>query len=102
MAPALHPGDRLRVMPLDGNERVSPGEIVLARRGALLVAHRLVACDGKTAITRGDGNDADDPELPSSALCGRVVEVERGGRRFVPAKASAWRRGARWLRRCFA
>src|SRR5688572_12431280 len=42
MAPALRDGDRLRVVPLAG-AAPAPGEIVVARRGARLVTHRLVA-----------------------------------------------------------
>src|SRR5579883_2651631 len=71
MVPALRDGDRLRVAPLD--REAAPGEIVLARRGPRLVAHRLVAREAGRAITRGDACAADDPPLAESLLVGRVV-----------------------------
>ena len=94
MAPALRDGDRLRVVPGGG----AIGEIVVARRGGVLVAHRLVRVERALAITRGDGCRTDDPPVPVSALVGRVVEVERGGRRFGPRRPGALERAARWLR----
>ena len=101
MAPTLRDGDRLRVVAI-GGVPARAGEIVLARRGGALVAHRLMALASERAITRGDGQSSDDPPLPASALCGRVVEVERLGRRFLPSTPGAIERGATWLRCLFA
>jgi hypothetical protein len=100
MAPALRDGDRLRVEPLAAEP--TPGEIVLVRRGAVLVAHRLIALADGRAITRGDACPDDDPPVPAAMLCGRVVEVVRGERRLRPARPGLLRRGARWLGRLLA
>jgi hypothetical protein len=77
MAPALGDHDRLRVAPLDG---VRPGDLVVARRAGVLVAHRLVRLDGpdgSMAVTQGDACAAPDPPVPTEALLGRVVAVRR-------------------------
>jgi hypothetical protein len=83
MAPALRPGDRLRVEPF-GAAPPSAGEVVVARRGARLVTHRLRSLASGRAITRGDGCLRADPPIAVEALVGRVVEIRRGGRSFAP------------------
>lgn len=100
MAPSLRDGDRLRVTPLATD--AVPGEIVLVRRGTVLVAHRLVARSSGRAVTRGDACRDDDPAVPEAMLCGRVMEVERGAWRFAPARSGLLRRGASWLGRLIA
>jgi hypothetical protein len=93
MAPSLRDGDRLQVQPFGERERPSPGQIVVARRGARLVTHRLVTLRDGLAVTRGDGCQRDDPPLAEGALLGRVVEVRRGARRFPPPpRAAGFRR----------
>jgi hypothetical protein len=74
MAPTLRDQDRLQVAPLDG---ARPGDLVVARRAGILVAHRLVRLDGAMALTKGDACAAPDPPLPAEALLGRVVAVRR-------------------------
>lgn len=87
MAPTLRPGDRLLVRPLAGAPPASEGEIVVARRGTRLVAHRLVENVGAFAITRGDVCHAVDLPVLLQTLLGRVVLVRRSSRRPHP-----WRR----------
>src|SRR5271154_7209204 len=89
MAPALRDGDRLKVQPYRKSERPTAGEIVVARRGALLVTHRLVSLTGGFAITRGDGCHRGQPPLAATSLLGRVVEVQRGARRLPPPPRTA-------------
>ena len=97
MAPSLWPGDRLRITPL-GGAAPAVGEIVVARRGAVLVAHRVVARRGPLAVTRGDGSPTTDPPILVDQLLGRVVEVERAGRRSAPPRgAGLLARTVRWL-----
>jgi hypothetical protein len=86
MAPALRPGDRLRVLPF-GGAAPTPGEIVLARIGPRLVAHRLVGRGGGSVRTRGDACMHEDPTVGEQALLGRVVEVRRGPRRLPLPRA---------------
>jgi RimJ/RimL family protein N-acetyltransferase len=88
MAPLLRDGDRLRVEPLSGRTP-APGEVVVARRGERLVAHRLVEVIGGEVVTRGDACRESDPPLPAGELLGRVVAVERRGRAIALPEAPA-------------
>jgi phage repressor protein C with HTH and peptisase S24 domain len=97
MAPTLRPGDRLCIEAVSGEEARS-GDVVIARRGGRLTAHRLTARRGGSVITRGDGNSFEDPPLPASQVVGRVVEVVRDGRRSRPApRPGLVARAVRWL-----
>jgi hypothetical protein len=81
MAPALGDGDLLRV---EAAERARPGDVVVARRAGVLVAHRLIRLDGAMAVTQGDACPAPDAPVPTDALLGRVVAVRRRPwRRFL-------------------
>ena len=77
MLPTLRRGDHLLVAPLRGAPSPRPGEVVLARRGSQLVAHRLVAVKRGIAITCGDASSRYDPPLAFRDLLGRVVRVKR-------------------------
>jgi hypothetical protein len=101
MSPALLPGDRLRIEPF-GNVAPTPGEVVVALRGEVLVAHRLMSWDGRMAVTRGDAVPMNDPALECDKFLGRVVEIERGGYKLRPPAhpiTQHLRRAlARWVR----
>ena len=77
MEPTYAPGDRLLVEPVSRSRAIRPGEVVIARRGERLVAHRLVSFSGPLAITRGDACPHADPPIPVGLLIGRVVGVRR-------------------------
>jgi hypothetical protein len=77
MMPLLRPGDRLLVAPAG---EVRRGQVVLARLGGRLVAHRVVRVDGLGITMRGDACDRDDLRIPAEALVGRVVVAQRGAR----------------------
>ena len=83
MRPTLLPGDRVIAAPFLGLPR--PGQIVLARAGAGLVAHRLARVDlieGRRVYRlQGEASDAFDAGVPREALLGRVVAVLRRGER---------------------
>lgn len=92
MAPAILDGDTITVEPVAA-ERLRPGDVLLVRRGAGVVAHRLVRRSQRTdggphVLLRGDAADSDDAPVPATDLLGRVVEVERAESRTNP---SAWR-----------
>lgn len=95
MAPALLDGDRLRVEPLPAGSAPAIGEVAVVRRGARLVAHRVVAHrDGRTVL-RGDSCQSDDAPVDSAAILGRVVKVERArlrrlARRVFRALGAVW------------
>jgi signal peptidase I len=77
MEPAYTSGDWLLVEPLDGSRLIRPGEVVVARRGDLLVTHRVVRLRGGQVVTKGDASLLDDPPIPLGGVIGRVVAARR-------------------------
>jgi polysaccharide export outer membrane protein len=101
MRPALRDGDAVVVAPFVGPPR--PGQIVLARVGGALVAHRLrrieVAPSGRRYRLCGDAAGFDAP-VGRADLLGRVVAVVRGGtRQPIDDHPAALRRALRRLDR---
>jgi len=112
MRPALVEGDIAVVAPFLGLPR--PGQLVLARAaGSVLVLHRLIDVEMGTGRRiyrlQGDAESAPDTGVLREDLLGRVIAVERDGRRMpiddpsfdTPAAASRRalvRRGRRVLR----
>lgn len=81
MVPTLRAGDRLRIVPLSGKERPRRGELVLARRGEVLVTHRVIeVLDSGEVVTRGDAVPVNDPPLGGDQVLAKVVECRRNGR----------------------
>ena len=90
MAPLIRSNDTLIVEPV-APAAVFTGDIVLYRSGAGLTAHRVVGTPspaGKEGdgcfLLKGDAGFRPDPPVAASAVLGRVVAVERGGRRIDP------------------
>jgi signal peptidase len=86
MRPFIRDGDVLEVQPLDGAP-VRRGDVLLCRDGrGRLVAHRVIRLgrhDGRVALrTRGDALASPDRLVCLEQVLGRVVAVERGGRRI--------------------
>jgi hypothetical protein len=87
------------------------GDIVLSRCGEKLTAHRLVRMDedepsdGRDAsapirpmvVLRGDACAVCDPPIPEDRIVGKVVAVERRGRRVDPYGLRS-----EWVRRIYA
>ena len=82
MWPLLRPGDTAIAEPLEGAPR--DGDVLVYRAGDRLVAHRLIGRlpDGRLRLHGDFTLDEDAPLAPPSAL-GRVVAVERAGRRIA-------------------
>ena len=85
MAPFIRDGDALEVCPIDPRT-LRRGDVALCRRpGGGLFAHRVVAVrrhEGTTEwITQGDASPFSDGPCCAGDVLGRVVAVERGGRR---------------------
>ncbi|MEE9291532.1 MAG: SLBB domain-containing protein [Acidobacteriota bacterium] len=84
MHPTLVDGDRVIVGPFLGLPR--EGQIALGRQGVHLVVHRLVdvemAGGRRRYVLQGDARQAPDRGLLREDLLGRVVAVERNGRRI--------------------
>lgn len=105
MEPTLVNGDVVTLAPVE-KKRLRPGCIVAWRTDAGMVVHRYLGrlSDGRLR-TAGDNVGHRDRPPRREDLVGIVVEVERGGRRFVPRagglEALRWevRRVPAWLRR---
>ena len=96
MHPTIRENETLIVEPAS-IEALAVGDIVLSRSGEKLTAHRLIGIDHEPAgasrpaaerrprfITRGDACSVCDPPEGAEHLLGKVVAVERRGRRFDP------------------
>ncbi len=96
MRPTLVPGDRIVVAPCLGLPR--PGEILVRRDAAGIVAHRLVTVameDGRRVYrTQGDNEPGLDAGCRREELLGRVVAVLRDGRTLPIDDSAAARRRA--------
>jgi len=91
MLPAIWPGDVVTVRAFEVAD-LRPGRIVLFPRENLVVSHRILAVrpDG-TIITGGDSAPRRDPPISPADIIGRVVAIERNGRRISPEQ-STWQR----------
>jgi hypothetical protein len=93
MWPALRPGDRVSVGPLQREPRL--GDVLICHRGTHLVAHRVVqhVCDaqGQSWIRcRGDAALELDAPLRQRDVLGIVAAVERAGRSRELRPSAAW------------
>ncbi len=84
MVPFLREGDTLAIAPLE-NQRPRPGDVVAfsysTQRGPNLVVHRVVGRQGTAFVVQGDGNGCSPEIIRSENILGRLVKVERDGRR---------------------
>ncbi|GAB4557948.1 MAG: hypothetical protein Kow0047_02690 [Anaerolineae bacterium] len=81
MYPALRPGDAVWLAPIRP-EGPRVGEIVVCALPAGYLCHRVIWAARGRVRTKGDNNRGADPAQPVTALLGRVVAVERDGRRM--------------------
>jgi hypothetical protein len=79
MRPVLRTGDTVRVQPIDP-AAIRVDEIVVVRRGADLITHRLIDSDGDHWITRGDNAIFADAPIVQAACLGRVIAIENASR----------------------
>ncbi|HEY1206197.1 MAG: S26 family signal peptidase [Bryobacteraceae bacterium] len=86
MLPALWPGDVVDIRAVPFAELL-PGEIAVFHRDSRVWAHRVVENNGAALLTRGDAVPQDDPPVLPEHLMGRVVSIQRGRSRIVPAAA---------------
>jgi signal peptidase I len=111
MHPAIRDGEIVTVAPVQPAE-IRRGDVILYRFRGGVIAHRVASIGRGTAgtlvfVVRGDAFHGCDEPVDESALLGRVVTAERGGRALDPsafrARAVAAFRSAvagflRWLR----
>jgi signal peptidase I len=97
MVPSILPGDLVSVERIE-MENVAPGEVVLSLQNGRLFVHRVVgrstiAGEGLSGelhlITRGDRLLHPDPPVSRAELLGRVVRLERDGRKVTLQASSA-------------
>lgn len=75
MAPAIRPGDRVRVVET-GSSRLRPGQVLLLDMAGAYVIHRLIWRE-RRLWTRGDAAPHFDAPLRPDAAIGRVIAVAR-------------------------
>lgn len=85
MVPTIRDGETI-VVEAVAAEAIKPGDVVVVRTAGGIRAHRMRSlqhgeCGAPLLVCRGDNAGADDPPVPLEAVLGRVVAVQRGGRR---------------------
>lgn len=75
MAPALLKGDRLLLAPAG---TVQAGDVLVFRRGVLLLCHRVHRVEGDVLVMKGDAVAGSEERIASSDVVGRVRAVIRG------------------------
>lgn len=70
MWPSVRDGAVVTVLPLLGAPRV--GDLVLVATPTRLVLHRVIACDTRGIVTKGDAAPHDDGRVPREAILGRL------------------------------
>jgi len=85
MMPFIKPGDLVSVEPVL-NEKLNVGDIVIFHSGELSIIHRMLfqySRGGSTwLLTKGDSVDSPDAPVHSSRVLGKVVSIERNGRKL--------------------
>ena len=77
MWPLLQLGE---VVVIDTVDSAAAGDIVVVRRDAELITHRLISTAGEQWLTRGDNAVFVDAPVAQTACVGRVVAIEGHGR----------------------
>jgi len=83
MNPMFKPGDRLQIIPYDGQE-IRRGDVIVfnSPEDGSKVVHRVICIDSNGIKTQGDNcNSEDDWVLSREHVLGRVVSAQRGNRR---------------------
>ena len=99
MGPFIRDGDILVIAPIVDVSHVQPGDVILFRQGARVLAHRLLSRrgdGGQTLRVKGDAHIKPDPPLRADRVLGKVTSVERAGR-TVDLERRIVRLAALWL-----
>jgi len=104
MYPLVRDGDVLDVSPV-GDIAVDIGDIILYRSSENgIIVHRVVGVSGQSdrvsLWVKGDSVGMPDPEVHEAQVLGRVVRIERRGRRIAPSPF-LWRYHSSLSRRLF-
>ena len=83
MHPTIRDGEVITIAPVSSDE-VVPGDVLLCRHKARMLAHRLVAVttrgDERKFHCRGDAKSGYDAPVGAEAVVGRIISVCRDGR----------------------
>lgn len=97
MRPLLRAGDS--VLVAHRRDGIRPGDVVVFRHKGRLVAHRVLRIadgnGGRVLITKGDSVRRSDAPVPAQEIVGRVVAIQRDGRR-IRLDTVGWR-AVGWL-----
>jgi len=94
MLPIIRDGDR--ALTAHGCASVRRGDVVIFRRNGHMVAHRVMRIrdggrdGGLTLVTKGDNTPQFDLPLSAGEIVGRVLAVERNGKR-MSLDTAVWR-----------
>lgn len=94
MLPTIWPGDTLIVSRID-EDSVVAGDIVLTSGTGSLVAHRVLAMNEGSFLTRGDSVKWPDAPIIKSQFLGKVSAITRRGKIVEPRRSL--RAGERWM-----
>ncbi|MCJ7595780.1 MAG: S24/S26 family peptidase [Desulfobacterales bacterium] len=102
MTPFILDGDLITIEP--ASERLRPGDVAVFVnfRCNQLMVHRILHASPSGYVIRGDNNSEPDGLMTASSIIGRVVRVERRGRRVrlglgIEGVVIAWLSRYGWL-----
>ncbi len=93
MFPCLLPGDIVTV-ERRAIEDFRPGDIAKYLRDGRLYAHRVIETRDGQLLTRGDSAAENDAPVSAGEIVGKVISVDRGGKRFEPSSERGMRERA--------
>lgn len=92
MFPLIRNGDRLLVQ--HGDVGVQRGDVVVFRRDAALIAHRVMKItfveSSRLLVTKGDNAGAFDAPIPDHQIVGKVLGIERD-KKYMSLDTTAWK-----------
>jgi hypothetical protein len=94
MHPTIRHGERITVQPVEPSS-IKRGDIVFYRSQGGVIAHRVMAINKKAGsdapvfALRGDASRTFDEPVNPERLLGKIVSVERRGRRIDPHGTAA-------------
>lgn len=81
MAPMIEQGDTVLIRSVH-SQQLRRGDLLLVERDGYFLVHRLVAAGAHYIRIKGDNVSHADPVMELQEVLGRVVAVEKGGRRI--------------------
>jgi hypothetical protein len=95
MVPLLRAGDRVMIQSVE-LVTLRRGDLVVVQRAGEWVTHRLVEVNALGWHTKGDSVRCADSPVLAEAIQGRVVAIERNGKR-IDLQSRRWLAVNRWL-----